>query len=307
MLAATRRAGPPLWRTVVSRLGIAAACAGTGVAAAGTWLDGERTAGVPEVAMTEILVAARGIEPGARIVAADLDWRRWPVAAAADLTTRARGMAGFIGTRATARTLAGTPVTAALLARGGGRLAATIAADRRAISIAVTPAGGLAGFVAPGDRVDVLLVQAIGERRTSRIVLGDLAVLGVDQMRDDGGAFPAGHATEAVTAATGARAEPPGLVTLETDPGGARILALAAEMGKLSLILRSSAGSGRAEGSAAARTWDSDVSGLPTPRVPAPAAPSAAAPPPPSQTMQAQVGLPEATIVYGLPLQAAAK
>ena len=51
---------------------------------------------------------------------------------------------------------------------------------RRAISIAVSPAGGLAGFLAPGDHVDVLLTQTLGKRRTVQTLLTDLPVLGVD-------------------------------------------------------------------------------------------------------------------------------
>ncbi len=165
-------------------------------------------------------------------------------------------------------------------------LAAGIRPGWRAATIAVGPAAGLAGFVAPGDRVDVLLTQTLNGRRTAQTLLENLVVLGVDQRRRDSGPAAAlSAAGDVVAAATDASgAGPPGLVTLEVTPHAAQALAVAGELGRLSLVLRGPAGGASDTGG---RRWDSDVTGLPAAMFAAPApiaaartvAPAAALPP----------------------------
>ncbi len=93
----------------------------------------------------------------------------------------------------------------------------------KAVTIRVNDVDGVAGFVLPADRVDVVLTRQ-GDKGTgtSDIVLQNTRVLAVDQMADE-------------------RAEKPTLVkavTLEVDATGAQKLALAASVGTLSLMLR---------------------------------------------------------------------
>jgi pilus assembly protein CpaB len=162
------------------------------------------------------------------------------------------------------RLAAGMPVTDAMsIATGNGSgFAAAIRPGWRAATIAVTPAAGLAGFIAPGDRVDVLLVQTLGNRRTAQTLLDDLGVLGVDQRQraDRSIAAPLAAASDVIADATKASGSaPPDLVTLEVTPRQAEALAIAAELGKLSLVLR---GPGREMVAPGGRRWDSDVTGL---------------------------------------------
>jgi len=94
----------------------------------------------------------------------------------------------------------------------------------------VTPASDVSGFILPGDHVDVVITHTLPgtgdnpgmQHRAAETVLRDVRVLGVDQKLDSKG--------EAVVAHT---------ATLEVTPKQSEIIAVASEMGKLSLSLRS--------------------------------------------------------------------
>jgi len=102
-------------------------------------------------------------------------------------------------------------------------LSAVIEEGMKAVTIRVNDVDGVAGFVLPGDRVDVLLTrQSEKESGVSDVVLQSVKVLGIDQMADE-------------------RAEKPVVgkaVTLEVDTVSAQKLALASAAGNLSLLLR---------------------------------------------------------------------
>ena len=105
-------------------------------------------------------------------------------------------------------------------------LSATLQDGMRAFTIRVNDVEGVAGFVLPGDRVDVALTRqkdANGNNRSSTdIVLQNTRVLAIDQIADERNDKPA------VVKA----------VTLEVDTAGAQKLSLAASVGTLSLMLR---------------------------------------------------------------------
>jgi pilus assembly protein CpaB len=272
---------------------------GLGIAslfAAESWLAGHGAADA-SVPMARVLVTAHAIEAGSRIEAADLVARAWPAGAidAGWLGPGRDGAAGLIGRTTVARLAAGTPLTRAMVLESGSHFAAAIRPGRRAISIAVSPAGGLAGFLSPGDRVDVLLTQALGKRRTVQTLLADLPVLGVDQ-RGRGDPTPEPDTVDVIAAAL-EDAAPPGLVTLDVSPREAEALAVAAELGTLSLVLR---GPGAEPRPARSRRWDSDVTGLPAsvlaasdgvPAVAAPVAIPATPAPPPAGGVEITYGL----------------
>lgn len=102
-------------------------------------------------------------------------------------------------------------------------LSAVIGDGMRAITVRVNDVEGVAGFVLPGDRVDVLLTRQ-QERTTGMndVVLQNSRVLAVDQLADDASDRP-----------TVVKA-----VTLEVDTVGAQKIALASSLGNLSLMLR---------------------------------------------------------------------
>lgn len=124
----------------------------------------------------------------------------------------------------------GEVVLAANVSGSGGRatLAATLEGDMRAITIPMSDVASVGGFVRPGDVVDVLLTRQIpgeGSQTTDKmttVALENVQVLAIDQVAD-------ANSTDPVVSKT---------ATLKTDLYGAQKLALAREIGVLSLALR---------------------------------------------------------------------
>ena len=144
--------------------------------------------------------------------------------------------------------------------------------DRRAITIRVDDVRGVAGFILPGDRVDVVLIRSEsdsgGRRDYSDLLLQDVKVIAVDQL-----------ASEQKNSPTVAKA-----VTLEVTPQQAQKISLASDVGHLSLILRKAGDSNVVVNQ---RVTTSDLSEAAAERrVPVPAtvaeAPAREAPPPPA-------------------------
>lgn len=132
----------------------------------------------------------------------------------------------------------------------------------RAVTVRVDDVRGVAGFIRPGDLVDVVL---IGENPTARrenyseILLQSIKVLAVDQLASERQEQPI----------------VPKAVTLEVTPEQAQKILLATNVGHLSLTLRRSTD---AKLAAARRVTESDLGEF-RPRVE-----RAAAPPPPPPT-----------------------
>jgi len=108
-------------------------------------------------------------------------------------------------------------------------LSATISEGHKAVTIRVNDVDGVAGFVLPGDRVDVMLSRQL-EKGTAinDVVLTNIKVLAVDQLADE-------------------RSEKPSVakaVTLEVEISDAQKLALAGQVGTLMLALRKAGDSG---------------------------------------------------------------
>lgn len=213
--------------------------------AAGTWMltrpmmapssssDGAIPA--PAKITTEVLVAARDLPSGTLVKESDVKWQTWPVD---DATTgfAVKGkneVSEYVGSVVRLGMRAGEPLLAGRVVRKQeqGFMAAVLSPGMRAMSISMTPVGGVAGFVFPGDHVDVIVTHQVIRktdsepqgRRVSETVLTDVRVLALDQKMDD-------QATEPKIAQT---------ATLEVTPKQAERLALAAGLGTLSLSLRS--------------------------------------------------------------------
>jgi pilus assembly protein CpaB len=105
-------------------------------------------------------------------------------------------------------------------------LSALLDEGKRAVTVRVDDVRGVAGFVLPGDRVDVVLIRSVtganGSENISDVLLQHVKVLAVDQLANERQETP-----------TIARA-----VTLEVDTDQAQKVLLATNVGKLSLILR---------------------------------------------------------------------
>lgn len=102
-------------------------------------------------------------------------------------------------------------------------LSAVIDKAMRAVTIRVNNISGVAGFVVPGDKVDILVTRKDNDGKpTTDILLQNVKVLGIDQ-----------KASEDLDKPSVAKA-----LTLEVTPIQAQKLTLAQQVGQLSLVLR---------------------------------------------------------------------
>ena len=232
------------------------------------WLDRAALANVqtqhPDQQMRRILVAGNDLKPGDTVGGGMVAWQTWPLAAVRPeyLVEGEANSEAYAGAMVRMAVPKGEPILAAHMVKRGdqGIMAALIAPGHRAVSLAVTASSGIAGFVGPGDRVDVLLIATLagggGNRIVGQTVVENARVLGIDQRIE-----PVGAA--ALEADTGAAL--PTTVTLEVTPKQAEAIAVAQELGKLSLSLRDlkAQQSGATDGGERGKTWDSDVARLP--------------------------------------------
>ncbi len=122
------------------------------------------------------------------------------------------------------------PVLAFKVSGEGQRqsLSLQIGIDMRAFAIRTNQASGVGGFILPGDSVDVLLVRTLnGEARSSRKAVSDLIVQNVRVLGVDQNADAASEKTKVAKT-----------VTIEVSARDAQRLALAVDLGNLSLTLR---------------------------------------------------------------------
>ncbi|GKQ49725.1 Flp pilus assembly protein CpaB [Bradyrhizobium sp. Ce-3] len=124
--------------------------------------------------------------------------------------------------------------------RDRGFLASVLAPDSRAISLKVDEETGVSGLIRPGDNVDVVLTQVFEKadpvrRAVSETVLSNVRVIAIDQEIAQGGR-PLTNAVPGKTAQT---------VSLELKPEQVKKVAVAKQLGTLSLVIR-----------AAAEQWD---------------------------------------------------
>ena len=192
-------------------------------------------AAVVEAQGPKVLVAQRALPAGTIITPDAIGYQLWP----AELVQDAYFLDGeaditkLIGTVVRHPVTAGEPVTQGSLVSPGDRgfLAAALTPGMRAITVPVDAKAGVAGFVFPGDRVDMVLTQSVegGEGKplkASETILRNLRVLATDQTTTQ--QTENGH-TKVRAFRT---------VTLEVTPTIAEKVAVAQTLGSLSLALR---------------------------------------------------------------------
>jgi len=102
------------------------------------------------------------------------------------------------------------------------RMAMRLAEGQRAFTIRIDAVSGVGGFVSPGDRVDIMLTRGGGETLESVMILENILVIAVDQKTSSQSSSPTPGRT----------------ATVEVTPNEAQKLALAQQVGQLSLTLR---------------------------------------------------------------------
>jgi pilus assembly protein CpaB len=215
-------------RTVAALIGATAAAA---VASFLVYRALERVARPAAVAMTTVVVASRDVPAGTMLTSDDVKAVDWP--ATTRLATSFATVQEVVGRGTVDILRENEPLTAAkVAAKGAGAgLQPTIPAGMRAISIHVNEIIGVAGFVTPGSRVDVLVTlddqDANAKKKTmTRMVVSNVQVLTAgtrfdqDQSRKDGKPIPTS------------------VVTLMVTPDDAERVALAQNEGKINLTLR---------------------------------------------------------------------
>src|SRR5689334_25296359 len=114
----------------------------------------------------EVLVATRALPVGTIIDAESFRFQMWPeglVQPAYYIKGQNANPSDLLGTVVRSEITAGQPITTGSLIKPGERgfLAAALGPGMRAVTVPVSVTSGVAGFVFPGDRVDLVLTQAV--------------------------------------------------------------------------------------------------------------------------------------------------
>lgn len=186
----------------------------------------------------KVLVAQRALPVGTIVTADSLSFQAWPK----DMVQDAYYLEGeadmnkLLGTVVRYPITAGQPLTQGALVKPGDRgfLAAALGPGMRAVTIPVSAKTGVAGFVFPGDRVDLMLTQAVRSTdgggdslKATETILRNVRVLATDQSTET-------TVEEGKTVVREFRT-----VTMEVTPRIAEKIAVAETIGTLSLSLRS--------------------------------------------------------------------
>ncbi len=185
----------------------------------------------------KVLVAQRALPTGTIITADALSYQQWPEELVQDayFLDGESDVTQLLGTVVRHPVTAGEPVTQGSLVSPGDRgfLAAALGPGMRAVTVPVSAKTGVAGFVFPGDRVDIVLTQTVGggdngSLKAAETVLRNLRVLATDQSTEQ----TTNEAGKTVVRAFRT-------VTIEVTPKIAEKVAVAQTIGTLSLVLRS--------------------------------------------------------------------
>ncbi len=199
---------------------------------------------IEETASLFVLTVNNDLSAGTTVSGSNLRWHAWPedMIQSTFVISQEKNKAlleEYVGAVVRTKILAGTAITPNMVFHrsDAGFLPGILTPGMRAVSIGIVPEQGAAGFILPGDHIDVILIHDVRKsypddspvmngqivRYAAETILTDIRVLAVDQEYEDVG-------DEAVIAKT---------ITLELSPKGAEVLSLAKEMGEIYLSLRS--------------------------------------------------------------------
>ncbi len=189
-------------------------------------LDANRPV-VEAVELAKVVVATSEIKFGEAISASNIKVVDWPKDAFPEGAFTATSDVISDGNRRVLTTIfPGEPIITAKITGENGRagLSGVITEGMRAVTVPVNTVNGVAGFVQPGDRVDILLTKNNSENNgtSSTTIMEYVKILSVDQN--------AGSRNETAQLASS--------VTIETDTRGTEKIAWALNVGTLSLTLR---------------------------------------------------------------------
>jgi pilus assembly protein CpaB len=175
-----------------------------------------------------VLVAKQALSYGATLQPENLKWVEWPKATVPPgAFTSVEDLLGENGDRRriVLRSIEpGEPVLEGKITKFGEspRMPMNLGAGMRAVSIKIDAVSGVAGFVAAGDRVDILLTRTLEGQLVSSVILQNITIIAIDASANAESSSPRLERT----------------VTVAVDTDQAQKLALARQVGKLSLTLR---------------------------------------------------------------------
>ncbi len=187
-----------------------------------------------EVATVRVLVAVKALPVGTILDPESFRYQPWPKDLVEDVyyldgKSEPAKLAGSVVRTAIT---AGQPLTVGALIQPGDRgfLAAALGPGMRAVTVPVSSQAAVAGFIFPGDRVDVVLTQSVSgvgdPLKVSETILRNVRVLATDQrtnaVGDDGKPVVQNYSS----------------VTIEVTPRIAEKVAVAQTVGSLTLALR---------------------------------------------------------------------
>lgn len=191
-----------------------------------------------QVDATAVLVASKDIALGEIVNEHHMNWQTWPTEGVTPgLITKDRASAKheLSGAIARAPIIAGEPITAHKLIKAGqgGVLAAILPAGMRAVSTKIDQKTAVGGLILPNDHVDVILIRRQRARNgndehVSDTLFRNVRVLAIGQQIETAAGKKAADSSGGSTTAT-----------LELTPRQAELLALANNMGEITLALRS--------------------------------------------------------------------
>ncbi len=180
--------------------------------------------------MVRVAVARVPLEYGTAVTNENIRFVTWPRASLpAGTFASTKGLVVPGAPRVALRTIeVNEPIMQSKLSGEGGRasISALLPEDKRAVAVRVSDVSGVAGFVLPGDSVDIFITREVadGDRseQVTDVLLQNVKVIAIDQNAND-------NANEPKVSKT---------ATLEVEQVDAQKLVLGEKVGSLSLALR---------------------------------------------------------------------
>ena len=210
-------------------LALAMLCALLAVFLARSWILDQSSRSASETMRAEtqrVVAAATSLKFGDRLAKENLRLIEWPAGSIPQGTFQS--IDDLLGPlpRVALQAIQPNELILANKVTGPGQrasLSAVISAGMRAMTIRVNDVLGVAGFVLPGDRVDIMLTrELIKDQPVTHVLLQNVKVLGIDQRSEQQNNKP-----DVVKA-----------MTIEVTTEQAQKITLAARVGTLSLALR---------------------------------------------------------------------
>ncbi|WP_119300652.1 Flp pilus assembly protein CpaB [Dongia deserti] len=193
------------------------------------WIQNQATrptAEVEKASVVRLVVAGTALKFGDRLAKENLRFIDWPAGSVPEGTFKSIDELLEPQPRVVLQAVQPNELILVSKVTGPGQrasLSAVITSGMRAMTIRVNDVLGVAGFVLPGDRVDIMLTREIVQQQPiTDVLLQNVKVLGIDQRADQQNNKP-----DVVKA-----------VTIEVTTEQAQKITLASRVGTLSLALR---------------------------------------------------------------------